>query len=463
MAGRGIEALARLGRIIPEVRKPKKKIPLTEKLLWTALVLIVFLVMSQIPLYPKLAGGDPFGVLRVIFASSRGTLMELGIGPIVTAGLILQLLVGSKIISLDMSNPDDRAAYTAANKVFAVLFTAFEAAAFILGGAFGALPPNDAFLYFLQLMAAGVVVILLDELVQKGWGLGSGISIFIAAGVAQTIFWSSFSPLRTFDLFYDGALLAFFQTIPSANPLFAFFRDNPNAPTMIGLTATIIVFLVVIYMEGVKVEIPVAKAGYRGYRGTYPIKLLYVSNIPVILAAALFADFFFFAKILSGNLGQGSYWADLLIRETNQTVTGGFVYYVTPPRNIWEVSADPARALVYLGIFTGICVLFAVTWVEIGGLGPRKVAKQLIDAGMQVPGFRRSERTVESILKRYIPVVTVLGGLIIGLLAASADFVGAFGTGTGILLTTGIMWQYYQILMKERVEEMYPGLSKLLG
>ncbi|MEM2092594.1 MAG: preprotein translocase subunit SecY, partial [Candidatus Bathyarchaeia archaeon] len=90
-------------------------------------------------------------------------------------------------------------------------------------------------------------------------------------------------------------------------------------------------------------------------------------------------------------------------------------------------------------------------------------ARQLVDAGMQVPGFRRAEKPIESILKRYIPVVTLLGGFIVGLLAALADFFGAFGTGTGILLSVGIIYQYYQQIMSERIEEIYPGLRKFLG
>ena len=102
-------------------------------------------------------------------------------------------------------------------------------------------------------------------------------------------------------------------------------------------------------------------------------------------------------------------------------------------------------------------------WLEVGGLDPRTIAKQLVDSGMQIPGFRRSEKPIETILKRYIPVVTILGGLIVGLLAVVADFFGAFGTGTGILLSVGIVYQYYQQLMRERIEEMYPSIRRFIG
>jgi preprotein translocase subunit SecY len=91
------------------------------------------------------------------------------------------------------------------------------------------------------------------------------------------------------------------------------------------------------------------------------------------------------------------------------------------------------------------------------------VAKQLVDAGMQIPGYRRSGKAVEQILKRYIPAVTVLGGIIVGLIAGLSDFFGVFGSGIGILLSVGIIYQYYEILVRERAAEMYPAFRRIFG
>jgi len=121
------------------------------------------------------------------------------------------------------------------------------------------------------------------------------------------------------------------------------------------------------------------------------------------------------------------------------------------------------RAAVYLGILVLFCALFSIIWLEVGGLGPAKVAKQLMDSGMQIPGYRRSEKPIEAILKRYIPVVTVLGGIIVALVAGTSDFMGVFGTGTGILLSVGIVYQYYELLMRERAAEMYPAFRRIFG
>jgi len=223
--------------------------------------------------------------------------------------------------------------------------------------------------------------------------------------------------------------------------------------------------------------LPLSYAGYKGYRSRYPIKLLYVSNLPVIFASALFANVYFFSQLLWSTYHQPvpgqNPWLDLLgqfsaVRDTSGTVTGyspsgGLVYYVTAPRNLTAASGDPLRSLVYLGILVAFCVVFSLTWLEVGGLGPSTVAQQLVDAGMQIPGYRRSGKAVESILKRYIPAVTVIGGIVVGLVAGVTDFFGVFGSGMGILLSVGIIYQYYETLMQERAAEMYPAFRRIFG
>lgn len=457
---------------MPEIKKPERKVSFNEKIFWTALVLVIFLVMTEIPLYGvSYNAQDQFAQLRVIFASSRGTLMELGIGPIVTAGLILQLLAGSSIIKCDMSNPEDRGLFTSASKVFSITLTAVQGGAYILSGMYGIpfseIPISTMLAIFVQLIAAGIIVMLMDELVQKGWGLGSGISLFIMAGVAQNILWSMFSPptglfLGALQQYLAGGLTTLEYVFGTAASVY---------PSVLGFVATIAVFLIVIYLQGIRVELPMSYAGYKGFRSRYPIKLLYVSNLPVIFASALFANVYFFTQLLWSQLGRPAPGTNLLFQiigdynATGQSVTpvGGLAYLVTAPHNIQNVIAEPFRAAAYLGILVAFCAVFSLIWLEVGGLGPNKVAKQLMDSGMQIPGYRRSERPIEQILKRYIPVVTVLGGIIVGLVAGFSDFLGAFGTGTGILLSVGIIYQYYELLMRERAAEMFPAFRRILG
>jgi len=466
MAGRFLSLFRPLARVLPEIKVPERKVGFNEKIFWTALVLIVYLVMTEIPLYGITSDvQEQFGALRVIFASNRGTLMELGIGPIVTAGLILQLLVGSSIIQADMSDSQDRGLFTVASKFFSILLTGIQASAYIISGMYGSLPGPITLIIFTQLLAAGIMVMLMDELVQKGWGLGSGISLFIMAGVAQTILWQTFNPgtglfVGSLDQLFRGG-----QTVTE------WVLGVGAYPSLVGFIATIGTFLVIIYLEGVRVELPMTYAGYKGFRSRYPIKLLYVSNLPVIFASALFANVYFFSQLLWSQMGAPAPGTNILFQilgdynrtESGVTPVGGLAYFVTPPNNVLGVAAEPVRAAVYLAILVAFCAVFSLIWLEVGGLGPDKVAKQLMDSGMQIPGYRRSGRPIEAILKRYIPVVTILGGIIVGLIAGFADFLGVFGTGTGILLSVGIIYQYYELLMRERAAEMFPAFRRILG
>lgn len=498
---------------MPEVKAPERKVSFREKFAWTAVILLLFLIMANIPLYgvdPQ-AGYDYFYWLRIILASQRGTLMELGIGPIVTSGLIMQLLVGSQLIRVDMSDPFQRSLYTGAQKVLAIFMTAFQGIAYIFAGAYGELTPGTAVLVFLQLMFAGVIVILMDEMIQKGWGLGSGVSLFIMANVCGQIVWNLFSwgPAQAPDLigftdasgndfnWFSGVLPFIVQNIAGITGggtigvnvcdwQTVWFRpQNPRA-SLSGVFITLLVFLLVIYMESFRVNIPLQYSRYRGFRGQYPIKLLYVSNIPVIFTQALYANILFITQILWTNpfLGLSDrtnplwFWFHLIARY--EPATGGnylipqamsIVWFLTPPTGLTDIidftSPIPwlglIRAAGYAIILMVLCAGFARLWIDVSGIAPRDVARQLIGAGMQVPGFRRSPAVIEKILNRYIPVVAILGGLIIGALAAFADFFGALSTGIGILLAVGIMRQYFEILAKEQLSEMHPMMRGLLG
>jgi len=469
MAGRFLNLFKPIARVIPEIKAPERRVRFNEKIFWTAIVLVIYLIMSEVPLYGIPASTqEGFSALRIIWASHRGTLMELGIGPIVTAGLILQLLVGSNMIECDMTNPEDRGLFTTASKVFSIILTGVQAFAYMVSGMYSVPSSAIAIIVFLQLLASGIIVLLMDELVQKGWGLGSGISLFIMAGVAQQILWQCFNPST--GLFVGALTMALSQ-----GTLTSWIVGTGVYPSLIGFIATIAAFLIIIYMEGVRVELPLSYAGYKGYRSRYPIKLLYVSNLPVIFASALFANIYLFSQLFWSMNGQPSpgrnFWLDLLGQfqwigtSPNQQLVpiGGLVFYVTPPNSLANALGRPDRAFGYMGILIVFSVIFSLTWLEVGGLGPSTVAKQLVDAGMQIPGYRRSGKAVESILKRYIPTVTILGGIIVGLIAAVSDFFGVFGSGMGILLSVGIIYQYYELLMQERAAEMYPAFRRVLG
>lgn len=460
-----------ISRFMPEVKAPERKVSFNSRLLWTLAALLIYFVMSEIPLYGVATGGsDPFASLRVFFASQRGTLMELGIGPIVTAGLIIQLLAGSEIISFNRSDPEDRGLFTTASKFFSIVMIIVQGVIYIASGMYGAMPllSVKAAVLFTQLLVAGIIIMMLDELVQKGWGIGSGISLFIVAGITQNIWWSSLS-FFTYDGRAYGALVAFVQGIMQGLPPVEWFYRSNGGPDMIGFVTTILVFAMVIYFEGMRVELPIAHSNYRGYRGRMPLKLLYVSNIPVILAGALFANIHMFGQLIWNNWNKdnANFFLNMISmyaydEQGRAQAIGGLVYYTSSPGNMAGVLAAPLRAFIYAFILIGFCVIFSITWLQIGGQSADQMADQLLESGMQVPGFRRDKRPIATLLDKYIPTITIIGGALVGALAAFSDFFGVFGSGTGALLAVSILYQYYQTIVQEQVEDLYPFLKGAL-
>ena len=455
--------------ILPEVEKPKKTLSLRTKLIWTGVVLLLYLIMGEIPLFGVAHGAqDPFKYARIIFASKRGSLLELGIGPIVTAGLILQLLAGADIIKFDFTDPEDRAVFTAATKFLTIIVTVVEAAAFILSGLIT--PKQFSFtiitIVFIQLIIATIILMLLDELVQKGWGLGSGISLFIAVGVAEAIFLNLFNvlPIKEKGELVPYGLVPYLISKTMAGEWFSAIIRPSNFPSIIGFTATLVTIFVILYVEGIRIEVPISMARYRGVRSVYPIKLLYVSNIPIILASTLLMDMQLMSQVLwtTFNPSNADPLFNLIIQMQNKTISGGLMYYLMPPQDYFQAISDPLRTLTFSIMMIIMGIIFAVVWVEVGGLSPEKVSQQLIDSGMQIPGFRRRAYSINIILKKYIPVVTIVGGFFVGVIAALSQIFGVFGGGMGILLMIDILMQYYQLLMKEQLEEMYPAIHRLI-
>uniref|UniRef100_A0A0E0ER57 Translocon Sec61/SecY plug domain-containing protein n=1 Tax=Oryza meridionalis TaxID=40149 RepID=A0A0E0ER57_9ORYZ len=220
---------------------------------------------SQLPLYGihSTTGADPFYWMRVILASNRGTVMELGITPIVTSGMVMQLLVGSKIIEVDNSVREDRALLNGAQKLLGILIAIGEAVAYVLSGIVSQLGTGNAILIILQLFFAGIIVICLDELLQKGYGLGSGISL-------ENIIWKAFSPTTINSgrgAEFEGAVIALFHLLITRTDKVRALREafyRQNLPNVTNLLATVLVFLIVIYFQGFRVVLPVRSKNARG-------------------------------------------------------------------------------------------------------------------------------------------------------------------------------------------------------
>ena len=196
----------KVANIFPEVRGPsEKRLGFKVKLKWTLLILVAFFVLSIIPLFGLGQNAlAQFESLSIILGASFGSIMSLGIGPIVTASIVLQLLTGSGILKIDTTTPDGKIFFQGLQKVMTVFFIVFEAFIYVFLG--GLAPAADLlgtssylvmqFTLVFQLILGGFMVLYMDQVINK-YGFGSGVSLFIAAGVSSSIFVRALSPLNS--------------------------------------------------------------------------------------------------------------------------------------------------------------------------------------------------------------------------------------------------------------------------
>ncbi|MDD5417355.1 MAG: preprotein translocase subunit SecY [Candidatus Nanoarchaeia archaeon] len=457
---------------LPEINSPKKKLDFKTKFVWTALGISIYFVLSMVPLY----GLSPtfksqFETLAVLLAANTGSLITLGIGPIVTGSIIIQLLMGADIIKIDTNSREGKRKYQSIQKLFSIAFILFENIIYVYSGALPAACVDSLncpagmnlftnnMLIAVQLIIGGFILMALDELMSK-WGFMSGISLFIAAGVARRIFISLFSPradpYSAFG-FKVGQVFKIFGLIQTGYPADA-------AMALIPVVATIAVFAVSIYLQSIKVEIPLSFGRVRGFGIRWPLSFIYTSNIPVILVSAFIASLQF-AGVMFDNMG----FPLLGHFETingQQTAVSGLVKYVRAP-NIRDMIVAPNMEQLYsLLTYTAFmligAVIFSVLWINVGGQDAKTVAEQITSSGLFIPGFRSDPRIIERILKRYIMPLTIMGGLSVGIIAVIADIFGAFGHGTGILLTVMIVYKLYEAMKQHDPMEMPEAVRKFM-
>lgn len=512
---------------MPAVSQPKGHVQFRTKMFWTVGILLMYFVLTNIFLYgvDQATVIDLFQSYRAILAGQQGTLMHLGIGPIVTGSIIMQLFTGAKIINLDLTDDEDKGMYQGTQKVMVVAMIFVEAVPQVFGylspsaslvSSLGVASPGNGLLLaesiiVAQLVFGSYLVFLMDEVVSK-WGIGSGISLFIAAGVSQQIVQGTLNWLPA------SSTAPVSQTNPPSGtiPKSIWFFTHLNAGQMAGggweqvllhspnpvvaLAGTAAIFFLVAWTESTRIELPLSHAEARGARGRYPLRLIYASNIPVILMAALLANVSMFSILLWSNptlshfplLGHQWWIGSYPASQTAATAMGvsattpltGGAYYLSTVNGLeswllpllnaqtygsllvghawWQ---DLAHVLIYFSVMVTGSIIFARFWIQTTNMGPEAVARQIEASGMQIPGFRREPRVLRRVLERYIPVITIISGAAVGALAAGADLIGTVGnaSGTGVLLTVGIIINLYEAMGREQLMEMNPLLRRFLG
>jgi preprotein translocase subunit SecY len=477
---------------VPAVSRPKKHVPFKKKLYWTLGVLLVYFALTNVTIYGVNVQGNLFGQFRSVLAGAQGSILHLGIGPIVTGSIVMQLLDGSNMLPFNTDEPRGQALYQGSQKLLVIIMSILTAAPMVASGflqpATGmGLPASVmAFVVFAQVAAGGILILYLDEIISK-WGVGSGVGLFIIAAISQRLVggifdWSTQGGVANIADLSTGLIFRWYQIFSGQyDPGFAltsgdgfWFLMTYGGQILFVLT-TVMIFAVVVYAESVRVEIPLSHSRVKGARGRYPVKLIYASVLPLIFVRAIQANLQMFGQMVYSQGFQPSWFA--VYDEATGQATSGVMYYLSPIQSpldwMWFLPVGPDQAawqiLLRLGVDFLILTIggavFAVFWVETADMGPDAVARQIQNSGMQIPGFRQNPAVVEKVMDRYIPQITVMSGLLLGILAISANLLGTIGnvTGMGLLLTVSITYKLYEEIAEEQMMEMHPMMRQMFG
>ncbi len=465
---------------LPEVQGPQqKRLSFKEKLKWTLMVLVLFFVMGAIPLFGigQLIK-EQFEFISIILGAKFGSIISLGIGPIVTGSIVLQLLQGSGLVKFDTATTEGRKRYQGIQKLTSFLFVVLEAFIYVY---MNALPPEvgiSPLVIVFQLILGGVIIMFLDEVVTK-WGFGHGISLFIAAGVSEEIFIRAFSWFHVTGIGgqageeFIGALPELVRVLPLGDTTIVGLK-------IAAIVGTILVFAIAVYSQAMKVEIPLRFGRVRGHGIRWPLSFIYTSNIPVILVAALLANVQLLARFFQNwtvkSTGFLLFVSEHIFgRYQGNAAVSGLAKWVSVPGGreglVGEIIKSGfmgvpgehyIQALVYMLFMIVGSVIFAIFWVQTSGMDAKSQADQIMKSGLQVAGFRRDPRILEYILNRYIWPLTIMGGITVGFLASLADLVGALSRGTGILLAVMIIYKLYEEVAKQHMMDMHPAMRRFM-
>jgi len=456
-----IDIVMKINQYIPEIEPPSKRLDVFEKLKWTFFVLVLFFILGNIELFGMSSEAlIRFEEIALILGASIGSVITLGIGPIVSASIITQLAVGGGLINLDLTNPIDRAKFQAIQRILTFFFVIVESFSFILVG--GVQPDLNLFgnywlgvvVLAIQLMIGGILIYYLDDFLSK-YGIIPGVSLFILAGVSKQLVISLLNP-------GNGYLFKIIE---------GFLKWNPPLLISSGLVIliTLIVFLIANYVSSLKIEVPLSIGQFKTQLIKWPISFLYTSNIPIILLFVLIANLNLWSSLLFVK-AFGSYdnylnlinqGKDLtLLQEISRflgvfdgkRVVGGLLYYLSPP-NLLQTGFEGVKTIIrlitYLIFLMAGSVLFAIFWVKNAGMDASSIARQIVRSGFSLPGMRQDPRVIERVLEKYIMPVTVMGAITVALLAYITDVFGGLVSGISLLLAITIAHNMYENIMKE--------------
>lgn len=417
-------------------------------------------MLSQLPIYglvkdATLKMADPYPALRPLFAMEQGSLLELGLLPLITSAFAWQIAAGLRLINVNFIYAQDRELFQSAQKLTAIVLGSVFGLALIASGYYdpvlrgvteGSVPYGTYAMIFVQIVGWNFLMTLISEVIDKGYGFGSGPLSFIALNAATQIV-RDVVGLEAVTAVPDGEPQTYGVVTYLIKALFSmdlktikdaligiFSRASfPNLPSVLVLLLT---GLVTIGLQNFRIELPVRSNRARGSANVYPIRLLYTGALPVLFAFTVLA-----------NVQLSLHFASLAIapfypvvgkiletRSEAGSVVSGISFYFSAPASLTESLLSPIRAVVYTSSVLVLATSFALFWSQISGSSPKDIAKQFKEQSIIIAGKR--DVSIAKELSRVVPVASVTGAFALASIALVGELVGA--SGKTVAVTVGV-------------------------
>jgi preprotein translocase subunit SecY len=477
---------------IPMVERPKRHVPLKTKLAFILAILILYFALGNIPLFGLSPESlDLFGRWRALFAGQRFSLTALGIMPIIDASIVLQILAGPKLMKLDLTNPRDQAFYLNVQKLLVLCFAIFISFTYTTGFY---MPNQDiarqlgvslrfiSFLLFLQVFVGGMLVYYMEEVVSR-WGIGSGVGIFIVAGVSEQIISGLINWVPDQSGLAVGVIPRWVELVGQKRGIAQDIAENGIALLfqhhLIALITTVALLFLVLYLACARIEIKIPDYSRRAHGGIrFPIKLVHFT-----WAIAVPLVFLNLGRILQSGiqgLGRLLYYHGIAIPGTYDefgSATSGLMFYLDPiyspwdwcPPFVYSLYPDVAgwqvavRIATDLSIMVACSILSAWIWVKLSpGMETRDLKLMIRDSGLSIHGYRRSTKAIKRAVDRCTLKIAMTGCGILGALLVIANMFGTLGfvSVTRLILAVCIIYGLYGELRVYNSEKILSSLSR---
>lgn len=440
--------------ILPEVEIPFEKAAFDDKVVYTIFAGLIYL-FAQFPLVAISKNtpptvDDPIYFLRGVFGAEPKTLLEFGVFPIVSSGLIMQLLAGMRIIKVNFKLQKDRELFQAFTKILILFQFSVLANIFVYSGYYGDnLTVTQAVLLNLQLIGTGFVVTLMTEVVDKGFGFASGNMVILTIAIATNLVADAFG-LSQIQIDAEGhkeaqgSIINLFQGLRAEHRSFignlasAFNRDYlPNLNTTVLM---LVIGAVIAYVHSIRIELPIRSTKARGMNNVYPIRLLHVGCLPIMFSYVILTYVHIFAFVLIQVIAKNDP-SHIICRvlghyESVNNLLADPTFplsMLTPPRSFFSgILQRPLTYIVFTAFMLVTAIFFASKWQEISGSSARDLAQEFKEQGITLVGRREQNIAVE--LNKVIPVASVTGAAILALVAVAGELLGLKGKGAAMVM-----------------------------